>query len=541
LAPGESAEVQLRGADGYGIAAFPLDQSDREREVELREEKTWWVGGSGARSVAIDGAAVEGARNAVVEAFLSLPRRGAEVGGLLLGSVAPGEPGRVRVEAFEPVPCEHRFGPSYMLSETDRAGLEERLGRERGTDAQVVGYYRSYTGREAAPDAADAELFQRYFAAPHHCFLLIRPVTVRNCAARLAFWERGEVAVQPDYRPFALDSGEAQESPAEESERVSEARKQPEPVVLPLPAAVSPVQPGAVDPPALLPPVEPLERWRRLEAEDRPRTAAARLLLWVLLCVAAGIGSALFYERITHTPEPRRAGLGLHARHTGSGLTVSWNRSAAPVLEASRGSLSIEGGGGQKEIELSEAEIRTGAFDYEGSGGDLSIELKLYGRGAPAAESIRVLKFATAAADPEPPVEPAVDPVTAAPVESPVEPPVPVERPAKPPVIERASRETLRKTAEPAVPPAVLHQVQPGIPAGIRARIRDRVIVPVTVHVSEAGRVTRAVPQPGGDGLHRYLAGYAGMAARWWRFEPARTRSGDRVAATKTIYFVFTP
>jgi hypothetical protein len=61
------------------------------------------------------------------------------------------------------------------------------------------------------------------------------------------------------------------------------------------------------------------------------------------------------------------------------------------------------------------------------------------------------------------------------------------------------------------------------------------------VEVSERGRVVHASAEDqSGDGVHRYLAERAAKAAREWRFVPARTRSGEHVAATKTIDFVFT-
>jgi hypothetical protein len=95
---------------------------------------------------------------------------------------------------------------------------------------------------------------------------------------------------------------------------------------------------------------------------------------------------------------------------------------------------------------------------------------------------------------------------------------------------------------EPAVPIAVVRQVQPGIPEGIRARINDRIVIPVKVGVSERGQVVSAVAesQPN-DGIHRYLAEQAQKAVRKWRFSPARAKSGERVASSKTVDVVFTP
>src|SRR5260370_40530496 len=55
----------------------------------------------------------------VVEGYRSLPKRGAEVGGILLGRVDR-QAKSIVVEDIEPIPCEHVTGPAYALSEADR-------------------------------------------------------------------------------------------------------------------------------------------------------------------------------------------------------------------------------------------------------------------------------------------------------------------------------------------------------------------------------------------------------------------------------------
>ena len=91
--------------------------------------------------------------------------------------------------------------------------------------------------------------------------------------------------------------------------------------------------------------------------------------------------------------------------------------------------------------------------------------------------------------------------------------------------------------------PSEVHVVQPKIPDGIRARIAGPVVIPVEVEVSERGHVVKAVAEKGqsDDSVHRYLAEQAQQAAMKWRFRPARMTSGDRIAASKTLRFVFTP
>src|SRR6202049_4562890 len=68
-------------------------------------------------------------RLAVVDAFFSLPRGGAEIGGILLGAH---EPGRVVISDYLALECEHATGPSFTLSSNDEAQLSELLASSGG-------------------------------------------------------------------------------------------------------------------------------------------------------------------------------------------------------------------------------------------------------------------------------------------------------------------------------------------------------------------------------------------------------------------------
>jgi hypothetical protein len=87
-------------------------------------------------------------------AFKSIPRRGLEIGGILLGSVhQEGGTTTFRIEAYEAVESEHRFGPSYVMSEPDQVRLGETLARHPG---ESIGAYRSHT-RSQEPGALDSD------------------------------------------------------------------------------------------------------------------------------------------------------------------------------------------------------------------------------------------------------------------------------------------------------------------------------------------------------------------------------------------------
>src|SRR5712671_4848649 len=68
-----------------------------------------------------------------------------EVGGLLLGVIEKnGERNTVRVERYQRIPCEHSFGPGFVLDPKDRTALEAAAGAafEAGR-MEGIGFYRS--------------------------------------------------------------------------------------------------------------------------------------------------------------------------------------------------------------------------------------------------------------------------------------------------------------------------------------------------------------------------------------------------------------
>src|SRR5687768_2238167 len=99
-------------------------------------------------------------------------RRGAEVGGLLLGSEANGI---LTISEFEIVSCEYAHGPSWLLSETDSSKFAAAVARwrsHRGTGNEVVGWFRSHTRDGLQPAAEDLEVFQRHFSGSRAALLL---------------------------------------------------------------------------------------------------------------------------------------------------------------------------------------------------------------------------------------------------------------------------------------------------------------------------------------------------------------------------------
>ena len=115
-------------------------------------------------------------RQAVTEGFQRLSRGGIEVGGVLYGSV---EGRTVRITALREIACEHARGPTFLLSDNDRALLTAQLERDRQDPRlegkTAVGWFLSHTRSEITLQQGDLETYDSFFPAPWQVTLVVRP------------------------------------------------------------------------------------------------------------------------------------------------------------------------------------------------------------------------------------------------------------------------------------------------------------------------------------------------------------------------------
>jgi hypothetical protein len=465
-----------------------------------------WESPLDGQRVLLSESALRGLRTLAIDGFTSLPRRGLEVGGLLFGN---GHSAEIVIEGFEEAPCEHRYGPSYALSADDRAKLSEVLEQRRNGTSPVVGFFRSFTGRDPLLEEADEAFVQKHFPQGNFLYLLLQPLSADNCVAGFRFFRDGQPLPDTEDPPFAFDHRQipvmesAIEESAIEKEPVIEKEivlEEPEQQLLPRAYRNRQEAPAPI-----AEPVRPRARW------------------WIpaLIFLNAAIAGAVIYELATPPPKPQWVELRLDARPVGGKLVMVWDVTAPRVLHATRGQLILNDGGRQRKIDLDPAQIRSGKFTVAPSPLDVGVRLILYAQGlAVAGDSVRVASI------PSPIVAAMTAPPSAAPVAS---------RAPAPPAPAPETQPSVVK------PPETLHEVQPTIPAGIRSRISEPVVIPVRVEVNERGRVVSAAPEAQIDGVRSYLADLAQKASREWRFRPARTSTGIAVASNKTIQFVFNP
>ncbi|HEY2845342.1 MAG TPA: hypothetical protein VGJ09_16885 [Bryobacteraceae bacterium] len=283
--------------------------------------------------------------------FEAVPKRGAEVGGVLLGFIEPGQIATVRVEDFEPVPCTYVRGPSYLLTQNEREVFDQVCQRR-----SPVGYYRSHTREGLALGQEDIDLLEHNFPLTAHVALLVKPVAGEPGTAGFFVRENGVFpgATRLQF-PFRRWEMTGQEPPA---------ARAAEPAVL-KPVLLEPDPPPVLDNP-------------KAEAPRKPKSRAGIWLVAAFFFLLLGV--LLGYEASQITA-PRRGSdfaLSLAVARNGDNLMVRWNRDAPAIRSAGSGLLEITDGGDVKHMELDRANLSGGSFIYRNTSDRVSFRLVVY-------------------------------------------------------------------------------------------------------------------------------------------------------------------
>jgi hypothetical protein len=347
----------------------------------------------------------------VMRGFGLVPRRGAEVGGLLLGTSEYGERLRVRIEDFEPVPCEYRNGPSYSLSANDVANLEEALARWHPTPERriyVVGYYRSHTrDGSVSLGSEDGDLIKKYFGDPSQVYLLVKPFAAKVSTGGFFFQENGELRGEATCLEFPFRRKELQatavlvERPANEPpqgaaapsllrprgggrafEEMGRGAAAEPPGVSPFAhiaatgsevppvrsprragaaAAVTGPAPDLTSPQPFGPPPMPAI------AEERPKGTqywAPLSLVFLTLGVALGFAGALLINKSEKPVTADPYSLNLSVVRNGENLELAWDPQIPAIRRSLRGTLMITDGDRVTPRQLSPQELEVGRAVY---------------------------------------------------------------------------------------------------------------------------------------------------------------------------------
>jgi proteasome lid subunit RPN8/RPN11 len=345
-------------------------------------------------------------RLTVMDAFFSLPRGGAEIGGILLGKF---DRGRLVISECAALDCEHAYGPSFTLSPPDEARLTELLSSYTNVPGGLrpVGWYHSHTRSEIFLSDADLEIYQRFFPESWQVALVIKPHTFQP--TRLGFFFReadGSVQASSSYREDVLEALPIRQMPAGApitplQNDHSAHRYRPDPVFAPVieaaPEPAPPVTPAseeATPPPA--PPAADLPAPKFLIESAR----SSRRWMVVGIGIVAGLGvlGAAFQVRQMWLPQvlaairpapavvppPPAPTLGLHTIDREGQLQINWDRNSPSVQHASDAVLEItEGGPLLTAIQLDIAHLQAGSFTYARTAEKVDVKLIVHQKDGP--------------------------------------------------------------------------------------------------------------------------------------------------------------
>ena len=340
-------------------------------------------------------------------AFKSVPRRGLEIGGILLGTVDRNEETTTfHVEGYMTVDSEHRSGPSYLMSEADLARLQRALCEHADN---CIGAYRSHTrSHELAPQDQDSNLLRQCCADADAVFLMLCPSL--KTAALFVHADGNFRRIRDLELTSAVSSLISVKPQSEGATEVPRATPSHARIVLPTVDQASPMLPSPSvhakrsefdprDSDFDTTGCEPSPKSSDLGIKDRLHLTALPPWMFLMAIVGFGLGLEifLFSPRGATSPEPLRVAvnnppenqppmeaLRLSALREGSSLRLSWTPTASPV---SRAILHIQDGSQQSEIVLPPTEFNSGSFVYRANSADVTFQMDVYS-GQPSARGV---------------------------------------------------------------------------------------------------------------------------------------------------------
>ena len=303
----------------------------------------------------------------------SIPRRGAEIGGILTQSrdnAATGEIQTVEsaadatvVNGSELIPSEHLFGPSYRLSPADIEVVEARCHNLReDPHLKLIGLFRSSVRDilEITPD--DLELLERT-APDAQLFAIIKPSPLGD--GLIYLFERDES--QQWYR-----AGEI---------KVCNKIAPPPRVPMPSISAAAPYSSRSAEPAqAERPWYNDLDRFPpKRQGMSRGRSLVAGICIVAALLVAFGV-----FQFVRRSPGPTaqislsgNPDLGLQLLQQQDSLRLTWSKNLPSVLSSTGGTLLIRDGGQQRVVSLDSGQVALGVIYYSPISDDVSFNLNI--------------------------------------------------------------------------------------------------------------------------------------------------------------------
>jgi len=370
-----------------------MELTDLELDAQTTPKSTyrWEVPGK-STAVEFDFDVIDRLGAEVARGYGAVPRRGLEVGGILLGNVEEGDKTVLHVVDFEPVPFRHSNGPSYQFSEEDdRVRFEQALDRWKpvsGGKLHTLGFFRGHTREGMSLSPEDLSLFDEYFRNECQIVLLVKPFATRVPMAGLFFRENGELHGESSYKEFPfrrreLGGGSNEHQPMPEAAHGESENTEPAPMateeVLGLDTSTSRTEA----------PVGTIDDDMDSNRGTSPPVRSFRLRggwVWLPLSfIFLLLGTVLGFQIALSVGTKNAAAtagdpyaLNLSATPSADSVHVRWNRNAEAIRTAQRGMLIITENGKEKNVSLDAGHLRNGSVIYRRVSDSIQFRLEVF-------------------------------------------------------------------------------------------------------------------------------------------------------------------
>lgn len=399
---GEVAEAMKPGSEQRQEAASPKGP----------QHYVWEVPGKPV-VVHLDLDVVDRMVREVHRGFGLVPRRGVEMGGILIGTCepSPNRPGGwvVTVSDFEGIPCSHSRGMAYHLSDDEIVRFRDVLDRWKrasGRQTYAVGYYRSHTREGFGLAVEDVDLFNQCFPEPGAVTMLVKPFATRASMGAIFIRESGHLRTDASYLEFPFrrselggaledpvdfplaDAAEAPVIEAPPPHTDSGARRESSQRGHQLFGALLNNPPPTPEPAAEPAPSTPGVAFGIPGARKDPATGKRYKTGWVwiplsfiflLLGVVLGFQIAMSVRK-SPLPAGDPYSLDLTVAEERGSLLVRWARNSLAIQGAARGTLIIEDDGNQKAVSLDADQLKNGSVDYRRASNNVRFRLEVAAR-----------------------------------------------------------------------------------------------------------------------------------------------------------------
>jgi hypothetical protein len=341
----------------------------------------------------------------IMKGYGAVPKRGAEVGGILLGTAEQGDRLVFRIEDFVIVPCEHLRGPSFILSDNDLAGFHKAIGQwAPAPDKRIhaVGFFRSNTRNELKLGAEDRKLIEPHFPAPALC-LLVRPYATRIGEAVYCWTESGAFPDEPNGEVFPFrrkelggaprpkrahgpssnaehpyDTGFAQQDDAQPQHGGLAGSAMASAII----DSIAPTLGSAGDRTSF---EEPAAASDALPAPESARKSQPSWVwiplsfVFLLLGVVLGFQISMSFNKpAAPSKQADPYNMGVTVARSGDSLHVKWNLNAPAIQKARRAVLVIFDGDSRKTVDLGLDDLARGGVLYRNHASTVRFRLEVF-------------------------------------------------------------------------------------------------------------------------------------------------------------------